>query len=78
MKPLNLTFDAKSSNLQQLLVLFVITICIVLSRKTAPAAEPLYKNIGDINPQSFQLRLIPYYAWSNCGVSQMTVWVPVN
>ena len=178
MKPLNLTFDAKSGNLRQLLVLFVITICIVLSRKTAPAAEPgasnagtnqaqlvfintsfenacnplveelrsqiafmrgpllyclesvdlpdgvnimdvllprnivlrprfdenllggvtvlegkalfikdkdwsiqpygaepLYKEIGDINPQSFQLRLIPYYAWSNRGVSQMTVWL---
>ena len=41
-------------------------------------AEPLYKEIGDINPQSFQLRLIPYYAWSNRGVSQMTVWVPFN
>lgn len=46
MKPLNLTFDAKSSNLRQLLVLFVITICIVLSRKTAPAAEPSASNAG--------------------------------
>lgn len=46
MKPLNLTFDAKSSNLRQLLVLFVITICIVLSRKTAPAAEPGASNAG--------------------------------
>jgi DUF1680 family protein len=78
MKPLNLTFDARSGNLRQLLVLFVITICIVLSRKTAPAAEPLYKEMHDINPQFFQLRLIPYYAWSNRGVSQMTVWVPVD
>ena len=41
-------------------------------------AEPLYKEIGDINPQSFPLRLIPYYAWSNRGVSQMTVWLPVD
>lgn len=181
MKPLNLTCDVKSSNLRQLLVLFVITICIVLSRKTTPAAElsdfndgtnqaplvfintsfenacnplveelrsqiafmrgpllyclesldlpdrvnimdvllprnialrprfdknllgsvtvlegkalyikdkdwsgqpygagPLYKEIGDSNPQPFLLRLIPYYAWSNRGVSQMTVWLPVD
>lgn len=40
MKLLNLTLDAKNGNLRQLLVLFVITICIVLSSKTAPAAEP--------------------------------------
>lgn len=52
MKPLNLTFDAKSGNLRQLLVLFVITICIVLSRKTAPAAEP-----GASNQQSSELSL---------------------
>ena len=39
---------------------------------------PLYKEIGDSNPQPFLLRLIPYYAWSNRGVSQMTVWLPVD
>jgi len=51
MKPLNLTFDAKSGNLRQLLVLFVITICIVLSRKTAPAAEPGASNAGTSQAQ---------------------------
>ena len=53
MKPLNLTFDAKSGNLWQLLVLFVITICIVLSRKTAPAAEP-----GASNAATNQAQLV--------------------
>lgn len=24
------------------------------------------------------LRLIPYYSWSNRGQSQMTVWLPVT
>ncbi|MHC4085083.1 MAG: M14 family zinc carboxypeptidase [Planctomycetota bacterium] len=53
MKPLNLTFDAKNGNLRQLLVLFVITICIVLSRKTTPAAEP-----GASNAATNQTQLV--------------------
>ena len=51
MKPLNLTFDAKSGNLRQLLVLLVITICIALSKNIAPAAEPGAANAGTSQAQ---------------------------
>lgn len=44
-----------------------------------PAAGPpqaLYRKAADGAGQSIPLRLIPYYAWSNRGRSQMTVWIP--
>jgi DUF1680 family protein len=37
----------------------------------------LYREIGDSNPESARIKLIPYYAWNNRGNSEMTVWLPV-
>jgi DUF1680 family protein len=31
-----------------------------------------------LKTRSIKIRLIPYYAWSNRGVSEMTVWLPCS
>jgi len=36
----------------------------------------LYKEMTAQPEQSLQVQLIPYFAWSNRGPSQMTVWLP--
>jgi DUF1680 family protein len=38
----------------------------------------LYTRLTDQRLQPVDVRLIPYYAWKNRGVSQMTVWLPVD
>jgi hypothetical protein len=37
----------------------------------------LYRALRTIAPENVKLRLIPYYAWANRGVSYMTVWLPL-
>jgi uncharacterized protein len=37
----------------------------------------LYRPIGQVNLEPFELRLIPYFAWANRGRSAMSVWMPV-
>lgn len=37
----------------------------------------LYSELGDEPLRSIPLRLIPYYAWSNRGPGEMSVWLPV-
>ena len=37
----------------------------------------LYRTLQPQKSETVNLRLIPYYAWANRGVSEMTVWMPV-
>ncbi|RRB02436.1 aceric acid hydrolase [Larkinella rosea] len=37
----------------------------------------LYREVSDNAPVSIPVRLIPYYAWSNRGHSEMAVWIPL-
>ncbi|EMI40447.1 glycoside hydrolase family 127 protein [Rhodopirellula sp. SWK7] len=37
----------------------------------------MYKPIGDPEWKSTSVRFVPYYAWSNRGNAEMTVWLPV-
>jgi DUF1680 family protein len=37
----------------------------------------LYREVSDKAPVSTTIRLIPYYAWSNRGHSEMSVWIPL-
>ena len=39
-------------------------------------ATALYRRVPAVKADSVLLRLIPYYAWCNRGVSEMTVWLP--
>ena len=41
-------------------------------------ANRLYKALPQAAPQSIPLRLVPYYAWANRSVGEMTVWMPVG
>ena len=37
----------------------------------------LYRTLRPEPARTARIRLIPYYAWANRGVSQMTVWIPL-
>ena len=37
----------------------------------------LYAALRPVPPLRIPVRLIPYYAWSNRGLSHMTVWIPL-
>ncbi len=37
----------------------------------------LYRALQPGTPREIPVRLIPYYAWANRGISHMTVWLPV-
>ena len=41
-------------------------------------ADHLHRELRATELEGFDLQLIPYYAWSNRGESQMTVWMPLN
>ena len=41
-------------------------------------AAQLYREFADTQTESIKLRMIPYYAWSNRGISEMTVWLPLQ
>ena len=40
-------------------------------------ASALYRRVPAVQADPILLRLIPYYAWCNRGVSEMTVWLPL-
>jgi DUF1680 family protein len=41
-------------------------------------SNKLYRPAGRQPPDKITARLIPYYAWSNRGPSEMSVWLPRN
>ncbi|MBN8729822.1 MAG: glycoside hydrolase family 127 protein [Acidobacteria bacterium] len=38
----------------------------------------LYSALRPVEPERVAVRLIPYYAWANRGVTHMTVWIPLS
>lgn len=40
--------------------------------------KQLYQEMNSQESQEKLIRLIPYYAWANRGISEMTVWLPVS
>lgn len=44
----------------------------------SPSAPALYGRLPDGPPQPIPLRLIPYYARSNRGQADVTVWIPLQ
>ncbi|MBS1823824.1 MAG: glycoside hydrolase family 127 protein [Acidobacteria bacterium] len=38
----------------------------------------LYLALRPAGPEPVTIRLIPYYAWANRGISHMTVWIPLS
>lgn len=41
-------------------------------------ADKLYREIQAEGKRPVKIRLIPYFAWSNRGLSEMTVWMPLD
>lgn len=39
--------------------------------------ELMYDRMGDDEWNSIQARFVPYYAWSNRGEAEMTIWMPI-
>ena len=40
-------------------------------------SNTLYQELGPTKTQPLRVHLIPYHAWLNRGISQMTVWIPL-
>jgi DUF1680 family protein len=38
----------------------------------------LYRELSTSPPETFGLRLVPYFAWGNRGPSEMSVWLPLG
>ncbi len=49
-----------------------------LFRKEDDWSGDLYREISSRPSQYTNIKLIPYYAWSNRGESEMTVWMPLQ
>ena len=39
-------------------------------------SESLYFDVGNEREEDLDITLIPYYAWNNRGITEMTVWLP--
>jgi DUF1680 family protein len=48
----------------------------VLVKSSDDWNDKLYRPVGVGDEQAMRVPLIPYYAWSNRGESEMTVWIP--
>jgi DUF1680 family protein len=49
-----------------------------VSKRRAEWQGKLYREFQQTEGIPFRMSLIPYYAWSNRGSSEMTVWLPVD
>jgi len=45
----------------------------ITERNGSPA---LYMEAGQEREEDLEITLIPYYAWNNRGINEMTVWLP--
>ena len=48
-----------------------------IRRAEANWGHALYRTLRPASKQPIGIKLIPYYAWANRGISDMTVWVPL-
>lgn len=42
------------------------------------SVKSLYHEVGTVQPQAINIRLIPYYAWGNRGHNDMETWIPLD
>ena len=42
----------------------------------ANGSPALYYELGNEQEETLDIKLIPYYAWNNRGIDEMTVWLP--
>ena len=46
-----------------------------LANKDVWNNKTLYRDLRPVKEQKVRIRLIPYYAWDNRGIQDMTVWL---
>jgi DUF1680 family protein len=51
---------------------------VAVAREPRDWADRLYQRFEPAAGRRMDARLIPYYAWANRGLSQMTVWLPIR
>ena len=39
--------------------------------------DELYRELRPVKHQKAHIRLIPYYAWDNRGIQDMSLWLPL-
>ena len=39
--------------------------------------DQLYRDLHPVKEQKVRIRLIPYYAWDNRGIDDMSLWLPL-
>jgi DUF1680 family protein len=49
-----------------------------VARPGGPWAGELYREVRPAEAKPVAVRLVPYYAWSNRGQSEMSVWLPLG
>ena len=40
--------------------------------------QTLYRELRPVRKQKVKVRLIPYYAWDNRGIDDMSLWLPLT
>ncbi len=81
-KPLDVTLSANTKLRarydQRLLGGAVVLEGAAHARTNANWSGQLYRELKPVKPTPIKLRLIPYSLWANRGVSEMSVWLPLN
>ena len=55
-----------------------LTLPALALQRRAWDAKTLYREAVATQPRSFELTLVPYYAWGNRGDTDMSVWIPTR
>ena len=40
--------------------------------------DELYRELRSVKNKKTKIRLIPYYAWDNRGIDDMSLWLPLE
>ena len=75
--PANIQFTEKKTTLEGH-EMIVLEGDAILTNTQAWNNETLYRELSKPNPQKVPIRLIPYYAWDNRGIDDMTLWLPLS
>ena len=38
----------------------------------------LYREISGAGPQRVKVRMVPYFSWDNRGLTDMSIWMPLD
>jgi DUF1680 family protein len=73
----SLKFETKRASIGDA-SLVKLTLPALALQRPAWDAKTLYREAVATQPRSFELTLVPYYAWGNRGDTEMSVWIPTR